>query len=664
MTAPAIAPENPGRAQFPLLLSPIDIGPVTLANRIVSTGHGTRLAARRIAGDALIAYHEARARGGVGLIITEAAMIDEEGVYSDSHLVVDTDAIIPSLTRLAEAVHAHGTRIFGQLFHLGLEQMTALDGRRAAALGPSGGTSERYHVSGRALSLGKIGQLVEKFGAAAARMKAAGFDGIEVAASHGYLIAQFLSPQINLRTDAYGGDLDNRMRFLREVLAEIRARVGGDMPVGVRISGDELASDGLTHEEVLAICDRLEADGDLAYLNITSGSSRQAGSAVHIVPPMSTDMALAAGYAAAIRERVSVPVLAVGRINHAGAAEQVLASGQADLCGMTRALITDPDFPRKLMEGRADDVRVCIGCNQACIDRMHRGYGVSCIQHPETGRELVFGRPARAERPRKVIVAGGGPGGLKAAAAAAARGHEVTLYEASGRLGGQAQIAQLLPRRAEFGGIIGNLERDARQAGAQIVTGTRVSRQMIEAEAPDSVIVATGADVFRPDIDGIDQAHVIDAWAVLEGRANVGSRVVVADWRCDWIGLGLAEKLARDGCSVRLVSTGHVAGEMIPRYMRDLWLGEMHRLGVELIPMARLFGVDEDTAYFQHIASSEAVICEEVDTVVLAQGHRPVTELEQSLEGWHGTVHVIGDCLAARTAEEAVLEGLEAGAAP
>lgn len=649
---------------FPRLLSPLDIGPVRLRNRIVSTGHGTRLAKGRVASPELIAYHEARARGGVGLIITEAAMIDEEGVYSESHLVVDTDKVVPSLTQLAQAVHAHGAKIFGQVFHLGLEQITELDGRRAAALGPSGGISERYHVSGRSLSLAKIRQLVEKFGTAAVRMKAAGFDGIEVAASHGYLIAQFLSPQVNLREDAYGGALENRMRFLDEVIAEIRKQVGPEMPVGVRISGDELASDGLTPEDVLEICDALEARGDVAYLNITSGSSRQSGSAVHIVPPMSTDTALTAGYAAAIRKRVSMPVMAVGRINHAGTAEQVLAAGQADFCGMTRALITDPDFPNKLMAGKAEDVRVCIGCNQACIDRMHRGYGVSCIQHPETGRELLYPAIVRADAPKTVWVAGGGPGGLKAAAAAAERGHAVTLFEASSRLGGQAQIAQLLPRRAEFGGIIGNLEREVRAAGAQIALETRVTRDMVEAEQPDTVIVATGAQAFRPDIDGIDEAHVIDAWQALQGQVNIGGRVVIADWRCDWVGLGLAEKLAKDGCSVRLVSTGHVAGEMIPRYMRDLWLGEMHKLGVGLIPMARLFGVDEDTVYFQHIASYEPVICEDVDTVILAQGSRPVTELETSLEGWQGTVHVIGDALAARTAEEAVLEGLEAGAAP
>ncbi|NOD95286.1 FAD-dependent oxidoreductase [Ruegeria sp. HKCCD4884] len=651
-------------AQFPLLMSPLDLGSVTLKNRIVSTGHGTRHVQNNKVGDTFIAYHEARARGGAGLIITEAMMIDENSVNSPGHLYVGTDDVIPGLTQLADAVHAHGCKLFGQVFHLGLEQMSTLDGRRAAAYGPSGGVSERYHVSGRTLSRDKIAELIAAFAAAARRIKVAGLDGVEIAASHGYLIAQFLSPQINMRTDDYGGSLENRMRFLTDVMAAIRHEVGADMPVGVRISGDELASDGLTPEEVLEVCDLLDATGDLAYLNITSGSSRQSGSAVHIVPPMSTDIALTAGYAAAIRKRVSMPVMAVGRINRAGTAEQVLSSGQADFCGMTRALITDPEFPNKLAEGRADDVRVCIGCNQACIDRMHRGFGVSCIQHPETGRELTYGMVETAKNPKRVMVVGGGPGGLKAAAAAAVRGHDVTLYEAENRLGGQANIAQLLPRRAEFGGIIGNLEKEARDAGAKIITGTRVTREKIEAESPDTVILATGARVFQPPIDGIDEAHVVNAWDVLEGRANIGARVVIADWRCDWIGLGLAEKLAKDGCSVRLVSTGHVAGETIPRYMRDLWLGEMHKLGVEMIPMARLFGVDEDSVYFQHIASFEPVICEDVDTVVLSQGHEPVTELEQALQGWPGKLHVIGDALAARTAEEAVLEGLEAGANP
>lgn len=650
-----------GAKQFPNLLSPIKLNKRTVKNRIVSSGHGTRLADGHVVSDRLHAYHEARARGGAGMIITEAAMIDMATVVSTTHLVAASDAIIPSYRALAETLHRHDCTFIGQLFHLGLEQPTGADGRRVAAYGPSASHSERYHTAGRAMPTHMVKDLVQKYAEAAVRMKTAGLDGVEIAASHGYLVAQFLSPTINQRTDEYGGSFENRLRFLREIIDSVREKIGPDQIVGIRISGDELVEEGLAADEVVAICKAVGSDGGLDYFNITSGSSRQRGSAIHIVPPMSTDIALTAPFAAAVKSEVSQPVIAVGRINHAPAAEQVIASGQADMCGMTRAMITDPEMPNKVTEGRVDDVRVCIGCNQACIDRMHRGLGISCIQHPETGRELTYGSTQTADTRKKVIVAGGGPAGMKAAAVAAARGHNVTLYEKSNRLGGQALLAQLLPRRAEFGGIIGNLEKDMARAGVRVVTGQAVDRSLIESENADAVIVATGGRVRQLEIEGVDEAHVVDSWQVLEGGANIGSSVVISDWRCDWIGLGLAEKLTLDGCSVRLASTGHVAGESIPQYMRDLWLGEMHKLGVELVPMVRLYGVDGDTVYFQHIMSGEAVICEGVDTVVLSQGHEAVSELEQELEGWKGDIQVIGDCLAPRTAEEAVLEGLEAG---
>ena len=650
-----------GTDRFPNLLSPLTINKLTLKNRIVSTGHGTRLADGHVISDRLHAYHEARAKGGAGLIITEAAMIDERTVVSSSHLVAASDAIIPSFTRLADTAHKYGCGMIGQLFHLGLEQPTGADGRRAVAYGPSSSPSERYHTAGREMPISMVRDIVRRYGDAAARMKQSGMDGVEIAASHGYLVAQFLSPMINCRTDEYGGSAENRLRFLREIIDTVRTAIG-DLVIGVRISGDELVTEGLDAEEVMSVCETLSRDGGIDYFNITSGSSRQRGSAIHIVPPMSTDVALTAPYAAAIKAKVTQPVMAVGRINHAPTAEQVIASGQADFCGMTRAMITDPDMPNKITKGQVEDVRVCIGCNQACIDRMHRGFGVSCIQHPETGRELLFGNLAKTETPKRVIVVGGGPGGMKAAATAASRGHDVTLYEASKRLGGQALLAQLLPKRAEFGGIVTNLQKEMDRAGVTIKLGEKMDREKIEALAPDAVILATGAVAYKPDVEGIDEAHVVNSWDVLQGGANIGSNVVIADWRCDWVGLGLAEKLTLDGCKVRLASTGHVAGESIPQYMRDLWLGEMHKLGVELVPMVRLFGVDSDTVYFQHIASGEAVICEDVDTLVLSQGHVSVSELEREMAGWDGELHLVGDCLAPRTAEEAVLEGLEVGA--
>jgi pyruvate/2-oxoglutarate dehydrogenase complex dihydrolipoamide dehydrogenase (E3) component len=239
----------------------------------------------------------------------------------------------------------------------------------------------------------------------------------------------------------------------------------------------------------------------------------------------------------------------------------------------------------------------------------------------------------------------------------------VTLYEATARLGGQTLLAQQLPGRAEFGGVVTNLTRELEIAGVRVVRNTLVDRAMIEDEAPDAVIVATGARPRRPHIEGADEAHVVDAWQVLADEANVGASVVVADWRCDWVGLGLAEKLARDGCRVRLAVNGTMAGESIQQYVRTNWTGTLHKLGVEIIPYARLYGVDADTVYLQHTASGEAMLCEGVDTLVTALGHEPETTLEDALEGYDGEVHVIGDCLGPRTVEEAVLEGLKAGVA-
>jgi NADPH-dependent 2,4-dienoyl-CoA reductase/sulfur reductase-like enzyme len=332
------------------------------------------------------------------------------------------------------------------------------------------------------------------------------------------------------------------------------------------------------------------------------------------------------------------------------------------MVGMTRAMICDPAMAAKAEAGRLDDIRACIGCNQACIGHFHMGYPISCIQHPETGRELTYGTLKPATRRRKVLIAGGGPGGMKAAAIAAARGHDVTLYEAGERLGGQALLAQMLPGRAEFGGIVTNLSREMELAGVKVTLRTKVTRALVDAEKPDAVIIATGAKPRPAEIEGLETGHVVNAWQVVRNEANVGASVVVADWRCDWIGLGLAEKLARQGCRVRLCVDGYMAGQRIHQYVRDHWVGQLHKLGVEIVPYARLYGVDGNTVYFQHATSGEAIVFEDVDTLVASLGHHRVAELEDELASWRGDVHVIGDAQTPRTAEEAVLEGLKAAA--
>jgi len=400
----------------------------------------------------------------------------------------------------------------------------------------------------------------------------------------------------------------------------------------------------------------------LDYLNVTAGTSAGLAGSVHIVPPMMFETGYTAPLAAAVRAKVDIPVFVAGRINQPQIAEGVLANGQADMCGMTRALISDPQMPAKAAQGDLDNIRACVACNQACIGHMLNGCPISCVQRPETGRELEYGTLSIAAIPRKVLIAGAGPAGLKAASVAAARGHDVTLYEASDRLGGQVNLAQLLPRRAEFGGVTDNLSREVRNAGAKVVLGTRVTRALVEAKAPDVVILATGGLPYNPPIEGEEEAHIVSAWQVLQGEANVGGHVVIADWRCDWIGLGMAEQLARDGRHVRLAVNGMTPGQTIPQYARDKWLGELHKLGVEVTPYARLFGADSDTAYLQHTLSAEPIVMENVDTIVTSLGQSPQTELAEALKDWLGEVHQIGDCLSPRTVEEAVLEGLRVAA--
>ncbi len=649
--------------RFPKLFSPLKLRGITIKNRIFSTGHDTNLAAGGLINDRLVAYHRARAEGGAGLLIIQVSGVHETARYTSHLLMATTDDSIAGYRKVAEACHAHDCRVFGQLFHPGREIMESQDGSLPVAYSPSTAPNERFHVMPAPLTQRLIDEIVEGYGAGARRMTEAGLDGVEIIASHGYLPAQFLNPRINRRDDEYGGSFENRLRFLRRVIAAVRWSVGKDKVVGMRISGAEMDHDGLTEEEVLESCRALNADGELDYYNVIAGSSASVAGAIHIVPPMAIETGYVAPFAAAVRAVVDKPVFVAGRINQPQIAEQVLVSNQADMCGMTRAMICDPEMPAKTSAGRLDDIRACIGCNQACIGHFHLGYAISCIQHPETGRELDYGTLKPAAKAKKVMIAGGGPAGMKAAAVAASRGHKVTLYESGNRLGGQALLAQQLPGRAEFGGIVTNLTREMELAGVSVVKNTRVDGALVAREAPDAVILATGAMPRRPTFEGAENAHAVDVWQVLRGEVNVGSSVLVADWRCDWIGMGIAEKLARAGCRVRLAVNGYVAGQRIQQYVRDQWNGTLHKLGVEIIPYARLFGADGETVYLQHMSSGEPIVCEGVDTLVLALGHEQETATLAELEDWKGELHRIGDCLAPRTAEEAVLEGLKVGAA-
>lgn len=645
---------------FSHLFSPLMIRGKSLKNRIVSTGHDTTLPTDATVNPQLIAYHQARAKGGAGLIITQVAGVHESARYTSHMLMATDDDCIGGYQQLANVCHAEGCAIISQLFHPGREIMESADGLLAVAYAPSVSPNERFHVMPRELDKDLIAEIVDGYAASARRMRLAGLDGVEFVASHGYLPIQFLNPEVNRRTDEYGGNFENRLRFFREALTAMRAATDDNFIIGMRISSDERDDTGLEKDEVIACCSELEPLLD--YVSVTAGTSATLAGAVHIVPPMAYQSGYLAQDAKRFKQRLKIPVLVAGRINQPHEADAIIADGAADMCGMTRALICDPEMPNKAMEERPDDIRACIACNQACIGHFHRGFPISCIQFPETGRELTYGKLEHADSVRNVMVIGGGPAGMKAAITAAKRGHRVTLYEGETQLGGQARLAQLLPRRSEFGGIITNLAREMEIQQVRVKRGIWVDRQLVESEAPDVIIMATGATPYSPELQFDDSVQVVDAWQILRKEVKPGRRVVVADWRNDWIGPGVAEMLVKEGSVVELAVNGTHLGSALPLYVRDNMAAELHKLDIRITPYARVFGTDSGTVYFQHTGSREPIIFEDMDMLVLCHGHRPFDKLKADLRGLDIPVHLVGDCLAPRTAEEAVYEGLKVGA--
>jgi len=645
---------------FTHLFTPHQIRELEIGNRIYSTGHQTIMAENGAPGERMAAYHEARARGGAGLIIMESSRPYSDDVSDAYYIDSSTDACIPGYKMVADAVHKHGCRIFAQVNHGG-RIAYMLDGMRQVPHGPSLVPDHRFHCMPRVMSTEYVQTLVRAFAQASRRMIEAGLDGVELVASHGMLMAQFLNPLTNFRNDQYGGTEENRFRFISECISETRKLIGSNKIIGLRISADEHEPDGIDAPAWLQICKRMNEETELDFIDVTVGSMMGPGGSIHVVPPMQIEHAYTAPQAEQIKAVMDKTIMVAGRINQPQLAEKILAAGQAHMCGMTRAMISDPEMPNKARAGNLDDIRACIGCNQACIGHYHMGVPISCIQNPLSGRELILGNLSRTETARKVLVVGGGPAGMKAASVAAERGHNVTLCERSSRLGGQALLAQLLPGRSEFGQIIENLSHEMDLAGVNIQLNTAVTKGYVENSDFEVVIIATGATPFRPDKDLTmeisEDIQAVEAWQILRDEVKTGSNVVIADWQCDWVGVGLAEKLARDGCSVRLCINGETLAQNLQMYLRTYWAGVLHKLGVQVIPYARLAGADGDIVYFYHNGSGEAILCEGTDTLVLAQGHKSETSLEQALRGMDIDTRLVGDCLSPRSAEEAVFEG-------
>jgi mycofactocin system FadH/OYE family oxidoreductase 2 len=659
-------------SEYPHLLSPLTIGNVTVRNRIMQTAHIKLFAANALDSQRNVDYQVARARGGAGLLITGNRIVHPTSTTGFPRVAwAFRPGAVDVNRRMTSAVHEHGAVIFEQLNHFGVNASSDSADDLRVLWGPSAVKSPAYGETPKAMEQEDIREVVEWWGRCAELSREGGFDGTEVHISHSYLLHQFLSPLYNKRDDEYGGSFENRLRFAREVIAEVRRRAGDDWVVGVRISLSDFVPGGLDVEDAIRAARELERDGQIDYVNVTAAGYHNIFLAIE--PSDAPD-----GYLVDLTAQLKaglerLPVFTVGGIKDPRLAEEILASGKADMVAMTRAQIADPDFAGKLSEGREDELVHCIRGNQGCIGRVFKGLPISCTVNPAAGRERLLGPEtlAPASPPRRWLVAGGGPAGLRAAATLARRGHDVSLLEREARLGGQVNLILATPGRDEFRWVVADLERQLRRLGVEIRLETEATPELVAQLAPDAVVVATGAVPSRTGfssmaplverLPGVDGAHVLHGWDVLRGAEPAGPRVVVLDDDGGRYAAGVCEVLLDRGAQVELVSRcnalfpatastldlPHLYGRLLAKglvYRLNAWAKAIEAGGVVTF---NLFTGAEETIG--------------ADAVVLATGPRADDALYFALKERHPEVHRIGDCVAPRKLDHAIYEGELAG---
>jgi len=623
---------------FSSLLSPLRLGPVEIPNRIVSTAHQTTLVHAHLPTDDFVAYHEARARGGVGLIVLEATAVDATGSLTSHTLGGYLPEIVGGYRRVAAAVQPYGTRLFVQLFHGGREQIASAP--RPPAVAPSAVPSQRFRTEPRPLRPEEIEGIVAGYARSATLAAEAGLDGVEVSAAHRYLIEQFFDPELNRRDDEWA----DGKRFMTTVLRAVR-EAAPDLGLGVRVSADSAAG--------LSIAVAAAGEG-VDYLSIALGDSSTYLGSVGIVPPPPVEEDAIA--ASAGRFRLGPPLIATSRIVDVERADRLLADGIVDAVGMTRALIADPELPSKALSGRIHRILRCIGCN-TCIAHYHAGTAIACAVNPRTGRERTLPTTPRAVTHRRLVVVGGGPAGLAAAADAGEAGHEVVLLERTGRLGGQMALAAATPGTGDIGrALVSLFARRVAAAGVEIRLETNAQLDVVSQLEPHAIVVATGARPYAPDLqlDGVD---VVQAWEVLALAIPQGLRVVVADWGGDPSGLDAAELLAEAGNEVTLAVASVAVGEAVHQYRRNLYLQRLYRAGVTALHHHALAGASDGEVELSNVFAPELSVRVSADLLVLALGRVPEDDLAPTLAAAGFRVEEAGDCRSPRSIEEAVLEG-------
>lgn len=630
------------------LFEPITILSMDLKNRIVMPPMGTLLANKDgSVSERLIEYYSRRAKGGAGLIVVEATGINSEGIGIFEELKICDDKFIRGLALLTSKVKSYGSKIGIQIYHPGRQgASTKITGVQPVAPSPI-----RYHPSAdvpRELSVEEIGKLVEDFSEGARRAKEAGFDIVELHGAHGYLISEFLSPLSNRRTDGYGGGIKGRIKFATEIVRRTRQKVGSDIPIFFRISGDEYEEGGLKIDDTKLIAKMLVEAG-VDVIDVSAGTRN---TMLWTIQPMMFPRGCIVHLAGDVRKVVKVPVIAAGRINNPELAEAILSEGKADLIGIGRGLLSDPDFPRKAFEGKFDEIQKCIACN-TCADREAEFMNTQCAINPETGNETTFKLSPALQR-KKVMVVGGGPAGLNAARVLAGRGHEVVLYEKEPNLGGQLNLAGAPDDKEEFRNYVQYLKGQLIKLHVKVVLGAEVSPKTAKLEESDEVIVATGAYPTIPHVLGMESGHVVTAKAVLGGESDIGENIVIIG--AGGTGCTTALYLAKMGKRVTLIEMLSKMGTDMGRLNRWATLYLLEENHVNIYMNTKLEEVIESGAIVSKDGEKRVL---SADTIVLAMGVRSENSLFEYLRKKKVKVHAIGDCKKPRKVIDAVHEAFE-----
>jgi 2,4-dienoyl-CoA reductase-like NADH-dependent reductase (Old Yellow Enzyme family)/thioredoxin reductase len=640
------------------LFEPIKIGHLELKNRIVLAAMVSNFATEDgYSTERLKAYHANIAGGGCGLNVTESSYVSMEGKRIKFGLGAYDDQLIPGLRELTDAVHAEGGKIAQQIHHGGRECSSEVTG--STPLAPSSLASRFRAITKkievpREMTLEDIERIVSKFGDASRRAREAGFDAVEVHGAHGYLVNQFLSPYANKRTDQYGGDIYARSTFLKEVIHDIKKKAGEDFPVIVKLNIHDYVEGGIAPEES-QITARLatEAGADAIIASVGLHESRP----YMMIPPMSIPAFTNLHLSAMIKSQVDVPVGTVGRIIEPKRAAKAIEDGKADFVVLGRALLSDPEWPNKAMEGRFDDIRECLGCNQGCIDKIHRMEPFSCLQNPVIGREREF-EIKRADRPKKVAIIGGGPAGMEAARVAALRNHQVVLYEREPSLGGQIRIGKMPPKRGELGKIIDYLTGQLEKLGVRLELGRNITEEMVEGLDADVIVVATGSVPLVPKIEGIDRKNVFYATDILAGKSPVGQRVAIVG--AGLVGLETADFLSENGKEVVIFEMLEAMPPGMGNANRIYFEDTFSKRGVEIAFGARIVRIDEGGIEYLQKGWTRKLIG--IDTVVLATGAVAEDRIRRAIsENKRFEVFAVGDCVMARNAMDAIYEGSKIG---